>query len=293
MTDGDHSLAIQELRKHFATDSRFKFMNQPQRVGFYNNFGRALALIPENADYVAFCDQDDIWHTDNIAKKIELAISQEADLVYGDARLMKASGAIYKKSLFRYRRNPKKTNFEQLLLLNSIHGMSMVFSQRTLKESTPFPKQGLRPVYFHDMWVGLNAARIGKFAFLNESTIDYRQHETNTTGVGQRRNALIYYGKIIRCLIDYPFNFNYSMKLYRRRNKFYRSWQIHEARKKPSCTRKKPLHYRCSLSQLLGYLSKGYMNHFITAWVILIAEAQLACRWTRPKALKAYRQAQY
>ena len=49
-----------------AGDPRFVVSRSPERLHFYRNFERALALAPPNADYVAMADQDDFWHPDKL-----------------------------------------------------------------------------------------------------------------------------------------------------------------------------------------------------------------------------------
>ncbi len=41
-------------------DTRFAFRPNRQRLGFYRNFERCLASVPETAGYVALSDQDDV-----------------------------------------------------------------------------------------------------------------------------------------------------------------------------------------------------------------------------------------
>ena len=45
-----------------------RFGRSPRRLGFYNNFERALALAPRAAPFVAMADQDDRWHPDKLAR---------------------------------------------------------------------------------------------------------------------------------------------------------------------------------------------------------------------------------
>ena len=71
-----------EMKALLDEDERFVARRSPQRLRFYRNFERALALAPRSARYVALSDQDDEWHPD----KLETLLAElgDAQLVYSD-----------------------------------------------------------------------------------------------------------------------------------------------------------------------------------------------------------------
>jgi len=53
----------------------------------------------------------------------------------------------------------------------------MVFNRKVLNYVLPFPPK----IAMHDIWIGLNAALVGKCHFLPEPLIHYRRHGKNAS----------------------------------------------------------------------------------------------------------------
>ena len=56
------------LRELTDGDARFAVSRSTERLGFYRNFERALSMAPAAADFVSYCDQDDRWHPNKLAR---------------------------------------------------------------------------------------------------------------------------------------------------------------------------------------------------------------------------------
>jgi hypothetical protein len=118
--DASDSESRVEIEKIVRCDRRFSFSSSPDRLGFYQNFERALSLVPENADFIVLSDQDDYWRPE----KLEMLLSdfdQETTLVYSDMRIVDESGNVISDTYWTTRRN-NYTNFGSLLLANTITG---------------------------------------------------------------------------------------------------------------------------------------------------------------------------
>ena len=91
-----------QLKSAIANDPRFHLSRSSKRLGFYNNFERALTMVPSAADFVALADQDDRWHPD----KLEVLLREigDAALVFSDARLTTASGEVLASTYWSVRR---------------------------------------------------------------------------------------------------------------------------------------------------------------------------------------------
>jgi glycosyltransferase involved in cell wall biosynthesis len=154
-------------------------------LGACRNF--SVLLEHSQADYIAFCDQDDVW----LSHKIETSFCAMQELVrkYGDSvpLLVCSDMTVVDKDLdtiassyWKYQslspENGKK--FHRLLVSNMIIGCTALIN-RTLKElSLPMP-QG---VLMHDWWVGLISLTQGQNDFVTTSTVLYRQHGANVVG---------------------------------------------------------------------------------------------------------------
>jgi glycosyltransferase involved in cell wall biosynthesis len=173
--DGSRPERADQLRQEIAGDQRFALV-QAERLGFYGNFERALAMAPDS-DLVALCDQDDRWRSDKLARLID-AIGG-AELVYSDARVVRPDGEVVEPSYWSARRN-NHTNLASLALANSVTGAATLFRRELLVDALPFPPAHHAP--FHDHWLGLVALARGEIAYVSEPLYDYVQHEDVVIG---------------------------------------------------------------------------------------------------------------
>ena len=66
------------VREYARRDPRIHLFVNPENMGWNRNFMSAMQRA--TGDYIALCDQDDIWYEDNIEKK--MAALGSASLVY-------------------------------------------------------------------------------------------------------------------------------------------------------------------------------------------------------------------
>jgi glycosyltransferase involved in cell wall biosynthesis len=160
------------IERTVGDDARFRLSRAPERLGFYRNFERALAMAPGEARHVALCDQDDRWYPDKLAALLE-AIG-DAELVYSDQRLVDADGGVIADSLWSGGRRNNRTNLISLLLANSVTGAASMFTRETAAAALPVPEY---PGWqFHDHWIALVALARGRLAYVDRPLYDYVQH---------------------------------------------------------------------------------------------------------------------
>ena len=169
----DHSSEerYRELCSLVAGDERFVVSRSESRIGFYRNFERAMRLAPAQAELIALCDQDDVWHPDKLS--VLRASLGSAALVYSDQRLVDARGAVLRDTLWRGRRN-NTTNLASMMIANSVTGASALFTRETAELALPFPDSP--GIEFHDHWIALVALASGKLAYVDRPLYDYVQH---------------------------------------------------------------------------------------------------------------------
>jgi glycosyltransferase involved in cell wall biosynthesis len=158
-------------------DARFVVSRSPQRLGFYRNFERALAMAPVNADHVAMADQDDEWHPDKLATL--LSALGGARLVYSDARVVDRAGAVVSDTYWKQRAN-NHSDLLSLLVANAVTGAASLFPRALLDDALPFPPAQF--AHFHDHWIGLTALALGDVAFVDRPLYDYVQHGEASLG---------------------------------------------------------------------------------------------------------------
>ncbi len=182
-----------------SSDSTFEILEDyankyPEKITHYKSgerFGNAqnhfMHLLKQfnDAPYIMFCDQDDVWHSDKVSKTLakmkeietaEMPTLVHTDLVVVDGSLNKISNSFCKHSKL----NGNRLSLNQLLVQNVVTGCTLMMNNKLAKLSCscPFPKEAI----MHDWWIALICSVFGKSAFLDLSTIDYRQHGNNSVG---------------------------------------------------------------------------------------------------------------
>lgn len=140
-----------------------------------------------NAPYIMFCDQDDIWHKDKVRLTLEKMRETEGEetvptLVHTDLRVVdgtlnEIAPSFCENSVI----DGNRVALNQLLVQNVVTGCTMMIN-RALAEIATSKDGGEDAMLMHDWWLAILAAAVGKIAFLDKPTIDYRQHGNNSVG---------------------------------------------------------------------------------------------------------------
>ncbi len=137
---------------------------------------------------IALADQDDIWHPSRLARGAALLADPAVSLVHSDARVVDAEGKVMHRSLFALERRQRRPGLRDLLLRNTMTGMTMLFRRELAELSLPFPAQaGVH--FYHDLWLGLLATALGRVELIAEPLVDYRQHAGNAVGAVSQGGA--------------------------------------------------------------------------------------------------------
>jgi glycosyltransferase involved in cell wall biosynthesis len=160
-----------ELLSMVGEDRRFVVSRAPERIGFYRNFERALEMAPPQAELIALCDQDDVWHPEKLSV-LRSSIGSNA-LVYSDSRLVDRDGRVLRETLWQGRRN-NWTNLASLLFANTVTGAAALFRREVAELALPFPDSP--GIEFHDHWIALVALTSGEIAYVDKPLYDYVQH---------------------------------------------------------------------------------------------------------------------
>ena len=189
--DGSRPELAKRLQAEVRGDERFSLL-RGERLGFYRNFERALALAPE-CEFVALCDQDDRWRPDKLERL--LAGIGGAGLAYSDARVIRPDGAVTEPSYWSVR-GANHDNLASLLLANSITGAATLFRRDLLDYVLPFPPAHGAP--YHDHWLALVALSRGEIAYVDEPLWDYVQHADAVIGHSGANRPPLRLGRVLR-----------------------------------------------------------------------------------------------
>jgi glycosyltransferase involved in cell wall biosynthesis len=155
------------------------------RLGACASFGALLER--SEADFVFFCDQDDVWLPGRLSRMLdrmqELQRQFGADmplLVHSDLAVVDASLRLLHPSFCAYQHlDPLRGgSLPRLLVQNVVTGCAAMVNRALARRAVPIPPEAV----MHDWWLALVAAAVGRIGWLPEPTVLYRQHAANRVG---------------------------------------------------------------------------------------------------------------
>src|SRR6185369_4016995 len=169
-----------EIVRRFAEGQRqtVSLRAGPQK-GVCANF-LSLAVDPQiDADYYAFCDQDDIWYRDKLARALAWFATVPGDVpaVYcGRTELISTE----EEPLGWSQLFARRPTFQNALVQNLGGGNTMMFNRAAKKL---VECAGLREVVVHDWWVYQLVSGAGGLVHYDpQPMLRYRQHSANLIG---------------------------------------------------------------------------------------------------------------
>ena len=184
-SDGSTDGTLELLSRQSERDSRFLTVAGERSGSPSGGFFAALAL--SDGDYAMFCDQDDVWHPDKLEKTLRVMKTAEEHLgkdtpllVHTDLRVVDAELRTLSSSMMRSQQLcPERSGLPRLLCQSLVTGCTVMINA-PLRELvlSALPEDCL----MYDWWLSLAAAAFGRILYLNEATIDYRQHGGNAVG---------------------------------------------------------------------------------------------------------------
>lgn len=189
ITDDGSQDGTMEIVRAFAAGApfRMRIFQHEHPLGVVANFSEAVGYC--EGDYIALCDQDDVWLPDKLARELDLLQRYEAQygreypvLAHSDLCVTDAGLRCKAASLMRFQgiRNEETAQgaLSVLLVQNYVTGCTMVFNRALKQRVWPFPPEAV----MHDWWIALVAAAVGRIAFVDDALLLYRQHEDNQVG---------------------------------------------------------------------------------------------------------------
>lgn len=133
-------------------------------------------LKKSDADFVAFCDQDDIW----LEEKIEIAIRklelETGPALYCSNKILVDSAG---ETMVKQDREKRVPGFGNAVVENICTGCTAVMNRKMADiVRARLPEHAI----LHDWWLYVVAAYAGKIIFDEHAYIKYRQHEENVVG---------------------------------------------------------------------------------------------------------------
>lgn len=175
------------LCDYAAKDERIKIFSNKINIGVVATFEKCLGLT--TGDFIALCDQDDIFRKDKIELMVRaFEMHPQRDLVLSDLSLIDAENKEIAQSLWRYQNlKPEEGKpFRRLVYSNFATGCGMMISRRLLSFCLPFAKN----IHMHDWWIAVvsTTTNAGGIHLLTEKLTAYRQHGANVLGAKEAKS---------------------------------------------------------------------------------------------------------
>jgi len=185
--DGSRDNTVALLERYAAKHSSIQLL-RGENIGFAHSFMRLLEGSSAAAQYIAFCDQDDVWLPGKLSRGID-ALRRSAESL---PALYCSRLAVVDERLSRlgFSRIPRRgLSFQNALVENGIAGCTMLLNQsarQVLLRAMP------ETLIAHDWWVYLIVSAFGTVSYDPEVRILYRQHGSNVFGLrlGSVRRSL-------------------------------------------------------------------------------------------------------
>lgn len=201
ISDDDSSDSTDEIVAQFAERAPFPVRTSKNRpgLGFRDNFLRAAERA--SGDWIAFCDQDDIWREDKLARCADAMAQPEVTQIAHQARLIAQDGAflgLFDQGIVAS--GPRPPLFYDVW--GTFWGFSMVVRRDVLDAAPVDPRfiDYVDPRFriSHDRWAFFLAQTLGRTVEIAEPLVDYRQHSANLfgakgrpTGTSETRQSVI------------------------------------------------------------------------------------------------------
>jgi glycosyltransferase involved in cell wall biosynthesis len=181
-TDGTAAILAE-----YAKRCGLRYEVNPSRLGLVRNFERAISLC--RGDYIALCDQDDLWKP----HKIETLVGRIGNrtLIYCNTEeQLTPEGELTLEPAFvpiqRFARECGSGRpTRHLLTENWVVSHAVLFRRELVEHALPIPPHQR----FHDGWLALVASKLGGILYLDERLQVYRQHRGSMTFVAPHRRG--------------------------------------------------------------------------------------------------------
>ncbi|CAN2228089.1 WcaA Glycosyltransferases involved in cell wall biogenesis [Candidatus Nanopelagicaceae bacterium] len=171
----DETLAI---LKKWQRKGLIKEISKSQGVG---STGAFLRLLSEhsNSEYVAFCDQDDIWDENKLSSQLS-SLVESSPMMSTCLRLyVDEAGKVIGKS--KNLQNPP--SFLNSTFENIAPGNTIILNNAAVKVINELQNP---PIFHYDAWIYLLIAAFGKVVFVPSHFVKYRIHSSNFVGLRKK-----------------------------------------------------------------------------------------------------------
>ncbi|UPZ16065.1 glycosyltransferase family 2 protein [Flavobacterium humidisoli] len=243
-----------EILKMFQDKNRnIKLFFNDVNLGSNKSFKLAISLATNN--YIALCDQDDIWFRNKIEIQMNAINLKSHDdgkplVCFHDLRLIDQNDIVTNNSFWKLHKFvPKKFTFRKLLIVNIITGCTCIIN-RCMKEE--MLKSDMEHIIMHDYLLALIGYGFGNVVYIEEPLMYYRSHTGTVT-----EKEKITFGNRIKSFISRVNDGNYLLPYILQIEKVNYLYGD-----KFDLQRKK------LVDSFIGLKNKGLLNRMIYKWLL-------------------------
>ena len=174
--------------KENLTNIPFRILPSEKNLGYIKSFEKLSNAA--TGEYVAYCDQDDIWREDKIEKSIySFQKNKDVLVVVSDRKLIDENDNVICESV-KHQNNNNSDNYKldevckRNFFLTFVPGMCIVAKTDFIKSIIPFS------VYTgHDKWIIACASANRQIYYVDDTLAYYRRHSANASGVLEGINS--------------------------------------------------------------------------------------------------------
>lgn len=184
-SDSDFQLVERELSEHLRVS--YQVYRNTKNIGSNKTF--ELLTADASADFIAFCDQDDIWEDRKIEILMEKVKNDQSEFVYSDLSVIDKDDRVISTSLKeivgRLNHVEGAKCYEYFIRRNSVTGCTLLIKTTLARNCLPFPDYH---VFVHDHWMALYASINGVISYVKLPLVKYRIHGNNQIGASVLAN---------------------------------------------------------------------------------------------------------
>lgn len=176
--DGPDAPVVEEVFANHITAFPWTLVRNEKNRGSNKTFERLTAMA--QGEYIAYCDQDDVWLPEKLTVLQEAMEQQGAILACSDMYIIDSQGRRTANSITQVRQHHVFLSGEglspRLLIANFVTGCTMLVRSKEAKTAIPFC-----PYMVHDHYLALFCGAQGNLLSLLNPLISYRIHNSNQT----------------------------------------------------------------------------------------------------------------
>ena len=160
--------------------------DRPLKVTAAIALGLERAVKDGGFDYLAFCDQDDVWLPDKLHQQVQILIEEGAGLTYSDALVVDADNQRVLGRMHALERRPRVPSLLNLALGNIGTGMTMLMTRDFAATLLTFIVAENNEM-LHDYQAMVLGVKLEEVFFDERAWVRYRQHDLNLVGLSWNR----------------------------------------------------------------------------------------------------------